>query len=658
MLPKPYGFQQKTIDRLTDVTIENGACFLFDETGLGKTIIAAHIAKNVSNGGKVMVVSPKTNINAWKSILPDADVFTKQKVEFNPYDVVIVDEAHGYRNRDGKQYEILHKTIWEGNPDKFPYVIIVTATPFNNNVLEFASIFSLCPLRPSGTAFWALGFGLEAAHLSEKNLLKFRRYKSKTNKDELENITKISRERYRLSNQLECIGRYLKNISSRNRRVDIEEYSDRFPKTEKLDDIRVKFSSEIVELIQLTIVRINNCTFEDYNPDENEIPYEAYKTDESSNYNGVAGFLKTFLYKRLDSSAAAFVSSLKRMVKKVPENSNDQYQIQAMISDWKDMQDIFDDQKAKSIASLISEHGKKVVVFTEYIETGDILSKKLASLLNEKVMYFTSKKMDDEDAIEELASEFDANYLGVQTNKYRILVATDALSEGANLHRASLLIHYDQRWNPSRSIQREGRINRLFRDAIVPGLVNTCSVSTNAHIEGELGLMRRTEEKIRMANSIFDFSDEYNIPKNAHGIVFPSGIGMRYTIEGFFWVTYNIEKECKRQGGPLSIICDLNMYIRFGNMGRNGSLSKAESGSLLQIVYDAMIKFYKNKYEGFDPIPFNELKIAHTVCSNPLFGNAFLGERHVDLKFLNMVERKFINESYPKQTMDNILEAN
>ena len=44
---------------------------------------------------------------------------------------------------------------------------------------------------------------------------------------------------------------------------------------------------------------------------------------------------------------------------------------------------------------------------------------------------------------------------------YRILVSTEVLSEGVNLHRANVVINYDIPWNPTRMMQRVGRINRV-----------------------------------------------------------------------------------------------------------------------------------------------------------------------------------------------------
>ena len=42
-----------------------------------------------------------------------------------------------------------------------------------------------------------------------------------------------------------------------------------------------------------------------------------------------------------------------------------------------------------------------------------------------------------------------------------MLIATDVLSEGQNLQDCGHLINYDLHWNPTRMVQRAGRIDRL-----------------------------------------------------------------------------------------------------------------------------------------------------------------------------------------------------
>ena len=61
-----------------------------------------------------------------------------------------------------------------------------------------------------------------------------------------------------------------------------------------------------------------------------------------------------------------------------------------------------------------------------------------------------------------LRSNFDAGYPeNMQQSDYDVLIATDAISEGFSLHRAGTIYNYDIPYNPTRVIQRVGRINRI-----------------------------------------------------------------------------------------------------------------------------------------------------------------------------------------------------
>ncbi|MGH8718922.1 MAG: phospholipase D-like domain-containing anti-phage protein [Burkholderiales bacterium] len=57
---------------------------------------------------------------------------------------------------------------------------------------------------------------------------------------------------------------------------------------------------------------------------------------------------------------------------------------------------------------------------------------------------------------------------GVTAAKVRLLLGTDAASEGLNLQRLGTLINFDLPWNPSRLEQRKGRIQRIgqMRDSV------------------------------------------------------------------------------------------------------------------------------------------------------------------------------------------------
>jgi len=108
------------------------------------------------------------------------------------------------------------------------------------------------------------------------------------------------------------------------------------------------------------------------------------------------------------------------------------------------------------------EPRRKVVIFSEYQDT----IKHIAPLLEQA---FPGRVLVSEGSLgkgffNDLLTNFDASYPeSDQCDDYNILVATDKLSEGINLNRAGAIINYDIPWNPTRVIQRLGRINRIGR---------------------------------------------------------------------------------------------------------------------------------------------------------------------------------------------------
>ncbi len=74
-----------------------------------------------------------------------------------------------------------------------------------------------------------------------------------------------------------------------------------------------------------------------------------------------------------------------------------------------------------------------------------------------------------------------------------MLVATDVLSEGVNLHRANVVINYDIPWNPTRLMQRVGRINRV--DTAFP-IIYTYNFFPSTHGNDQIKLREAAEAKI------------------------------------------------------------------------------------------------------------------------------------------------------------------
>jgi superfamily II DNA/RNA helicase len=123
------------------------------------------------------------------------------------------------------------------------------------------------------------------------------------------------------------------------------------------------------------------------------------------------------------------------------------------------------DPKLDSFIKIVREKMKnrsmrKLIVFSEYADTVNYLGTALNNA-GLPVMKYTLP-MPAQTNKDLIRANFDAGLKSsMQQNIYHILVATDAISEGYNLHRAGAIFNYDIPYNPTRVIQRIGRINRI-----------------------------------------------------------------------------------------------------------------------------------------------------------------------------------------------------
>ena len=137
----PEGFMQLQYQRDAVVQAEkileayNGV-FLADVVGLGKTFIAALLAKKLRKKGKILVICPPTLTDYWKEVLEDFDVTATVeslgRLEHliqkgtSAYKYVFIDEAHRFRNQDTQSFTDLHSICFGKK------VVLITATPQNN----------------------------------------------------------------------------------------------------------------------------------------------------------------------------------------------------------------------------------------------------------------------------------------------------------------------------------------------------------------------------------------------------------------------------------------------------------------------------------------------------------------------------------------------
>lgn len=101
-----------------------------------------------------------------------------------------------------------------------------------------------------------------------------------------------------------------------------------------------------------------------------------------------------------------------------------------------------------------------LVIFTESADTLRAVARAIESV-DDRLPVLTVTSANRREVEDDIRANFDANYRGTPRNDYRILVTTDVLAEGINLHRANTILNYDTPWNSTRLMQRIGRINRI-----------------------------------------------------------------------------------------------------------------------------------------------------------------------------------------------------
>lgn len=101
----------------------------------------------------------------------------------------------------------------------------------------------------------------------------------------------------------------------------------------------------------------------------------------------------------------------------------------------------------------------KLVIFSESVDTVNYLTEQLKNRLHRQDILdvCASNRNTRQEMIRKC---FDANY-AEQSDDYNIVITSDVLAEGVNLHRANVIINYDSPWNATRLMQRIGRVNRI-----------------------------------------------------------------------------------------------------------------------------------------------------------------------------------------------------
>ena len=142
---------------------------------------------------------------------------------------------------------------------------------------------------------------------------------------------------------------------------------------------------------------------------------------------------------------------------------------------------------------------QQLIIFTESNDTADYLAEKLSEKVEaEKILKVSSENRSK--IFDDIQANFDANYTKERKNELQILITTDVLAEGINLHRANVLLNYDTPWNATKLMQRLGRINRIGSEA---GIVYNYIFYPSAQGDEEIKLYKNAYVKLQGFHSAF-----------------------------------------------------------------------------------------------------------------------------------------------------------
>ncbi len=566
-----FSYQLDAVNQAIGIIEENNGVVIADVVGLGKSVIASLIARNLDTKGIILcppgLIGDYSDKTGWWGYVRNFDlngwhVYSRGQVENLAEDLddsdietVIIDEAHSFRNQDTAAYEALAQ-ICRGKQ-----VILLTATPFNNSP---ADIFALLKLFiVPGMSTITLENNLEGLFRSYtyrfnklSDILKNYNSNNPDKRDKAEKLyTKlldeelpvnphiVRQESARLANKIKEV---ISPVVIRRNRLDLEkdhQYSTEIgelPKVappEELFYFLTKSQSEFYDrIVRDYFAEDGVFTGAIYQPssyetiqDESGLDMEGNRTFQQQ--RNLFDFMRRLLVKRFESSFGAFQKTIERFIhvhevviqfientggkyildrglmekiyeydedeildvlfkfendllkKKTPKNTTvykvkdfqkaDEF-IEDINKDLKlfkkirqeieDEQLVANDPKRETIYKKVTEilqkdKNRKVILFTEYVDTVLHLEDYFREKLGSKVIICDGKV--SKALSKDLERNFNAQYDGSKHDNFQVLITSDKLSEGFNLNRAGAIINYDIPWNPTRVIQRVGRINRI-----------------------------------------------------------------------------------------------------------------------------------------------------------------------------------------------------
>ena len=318
---------------------KRGGVLIGDVVGLGKTLMGTALARIFEDDYdlETLIICPKNLVRMWEDYRDKyrlrGRVFSSSRViselpNLRRYRLVLIDESHNLRNREGKRYGAIREYIQE-NESK---VILLSATPYNKTYLDLSNQLRLfvdenenLGIRPE-QLIKRLGGEAEFARKHQsgpRTLAAFEQSEHIDDWRELMRLYLVRRTRsFIMENYAETepeTGRKFLSFSDGSRSY----FPTRIPKTVKFaiddqnpdDPYAQLYSPHVVDTISnLKLPRYGLANYIDEESSEPP-PAEQRQLDNlSRGGKRLIGFSRTNLFKRLESSGHVFIQSVERHI--------------------------------------------------------------------------------------------------------------------------------------------------------------------------------------------------------------------------------------------------------------------------------------------------------------------------------------------------------
>jgi SNF2 family DNA or RNA helicase len=447
-----------------------GRAILADEVGLGKTIEAGIILKELAVRGlarRVLILTPASLVTQWVEELSDKffETFTpiERPEDWNSctraiasydrarhdnharqllkhrWDLVVVDEAHKCKNHTTARYELLQKI--ERN-----YILLLTATPLQNDLRELYNLVTL--LRPGHFGTWR---DFKRAYVASGNAREVRDH------EKLRELTA--------------------RVMVRTRRASVAHVMNLPARRPRHPDIRL--SGPETALYGATARLLKDLYREGFRHTTEEEEEGDRRRRRARTGRGIYFLECLRLAQRLCSSTPALAASLDTLSRGELIRPEYRLRVQRL---GEQARATTGHAKLQALTDVLALDNERLVVFSEHLPTIDLIYRQVVQLGRPAIKFTGSLSRHDRSlAIKRFRKE-----------PAGVFVSTRAGTEGLNLQFCHRLVNYELPWNPMMIEQRIGRVHRIGQTREVELFNFAAQGTVESHI------LRLLHSKIRL----------------------------------------------------------------------------------------------------------------------------------------------------------------